>query len=161
LDRCPLLHHHLRILLNGIAGIPIPHECVLRQGDPLAPLLFVLDIDLLTQILEIATRRGILHKPRGRGAILRMSLYADDVAIFVAPVKQDIQNLALILQGFGVVTALCTNFLKSSMVPILCRNINLDDILECILATRASFPLQYLRLPLSVWCLRRRDFQQL
>jgi hypothetical protein len=34
-------------------------------------------------------------------------------------------------------------------------------VLEGIPTTRASFPLHYLGLPLSVWSLRRRDFQHL
>jgi hypothetical protein len=79
----------------------------------------------------------------------------------VAPIKEDIQNLAGILKNFGEVTDLCTNFSKSSVVPICCENIDLDDVLEGIPATRATFPLRYLGLPLSVWCLRRRDFQHL
>jgi hypothetical protein len=73
------------------------HGRGLRQGDSLSPLLFVLAIDPITQILEEATRVGLLHKLRGRGVILRISLYVDDVAVFVAPFKDDIQNLAIIL----------------------------------------------------------------
>jgi mannosylglycoprotein endo-beta-mannosidase len=150
-----------RVLLNGIASEPIVHGRGLRQGDPLSPLLFVIAIDPISQILERATTHGLLHKLRGRGTILRTSLYADDAAVFVATIKQDVQNLAMILRRFGEVTGLCTNFAKSSVVPIRCQNIDLNDVLEVIPATRASFPLRYLGLPLSVWCLRRRDFQHL
>jgi hypothetical protein len=46
-------------------------------------------------------------------------------------------------------------------VPIRCGNIDLDEVLDGITATRASFPLRYLGLPLSVWSLRRKDFQYL
>jgi hypothetical protein len=70
------------------------------------------------------------------------SLYADDTAVFVSPFKVDIQNLAAIIHSFGDVTGLCTNFSKSHVVPIHCDNIDLDDVLEGILATRASFPLR-------------------
>jgi hypothetical protein len=97
----------------------------------------------------------------GRGIIFRMSLYADDAAVFVAPLKEDTQNLAANLHNFGEVTGLCTNFSKSHVVPIRCDNIDLDRLLQGIPATRASFPLRYLGLHLSVWCLRRRDFQNL
>lgn len=61
---------------------------------------------------------------------MRTSLYADDAAIFVAPIKEDILNLASILEGFGEVTGLCTNFHKSSVVPIRCGQIDLDAILQ-------------------------------
>jgi hypothetical protein len=91
-------------------GLPILHGRGLRQGNPLSPLLFVLAIDPLTQILEGATRHGFLHKIRGRGAILRTLLYVDDAAVFVAPSKEDIKNMAAILESFGEVTRLFTNF---------------------------------------------------
>jgi mannosylglycoprotein endo-beta-mannosidase len=71
-----------RVLLNGISSSPIVHGRGLRQGDPLSPLLFVLAIDPIAKILEEATRLVLLHKLRGRGAILRTSLYADDAAVF-------------------------------------------------------------------------------
>jgi hypothetical protein len=150
-----------RVLLNGVAGAPILHGRGLRQGDPLSPLLFVLAIDPLSQLLDIATAHGLLHKLRGRGSPVRTSLYADDAAVFVAPFKEDITNLASILHNFGEVTDLCTNLQKSSVVPIRCTNLNLNDILADIPATIASFPLWYLGLPLSVWCLKRGDFQHL
>lgn len=92
---------------------------------------------------------------------MRTSLYADDAAVFVAPIKEDIINLASILEGFGEVTGLCTNFHKSSVVPIRCSHIDVDDILHDLPMTRASFPLRYLGLPLSVWRLKRVDFQYL
>jgi hypothetical protein len=81
--------------------------------------------------------------------------------VFVAPFKEDIQNLANILNGFGDVTGLCTNFQKSSVVPIRCAHVDLDDVLEGIPAARATSPLKYLGLPLSVWSLKRADFQHL
>jgi hypothetical protein len=92
---------------------------------------------------------------------LRTSLYADDAAIFIAPFKHDVQNLTAILHAFGEVTGLCTNFHKSSVVPICCHNIDLDDILHGTPVLRDTFPLKYLGLPLSPWCLRRADFQSL
>jgi hypothetical protein len=73
--------------------MPIKHARGLRQGDPLSPLLFVLAIDPLQKILELATQHNLLHKIRGRRTVMRMSLYAGDVAIFVAPIKEDIQHL--------------------------------------------------------------------
>lgn len=93
--------------------------------------------------------------------MLRTSLYAGDAAIFLAPFKQSVQKLASILHGFGEVTGLCTNFHKSSAVPIRCEAIDLDDILHAIPVLRAAFPLKYLGLPLSVGCLRKADFQPL
>lgn len=99
-----------RMLLNGIPGNAIKHGKGFRQGDPLSPLLFVIAIDPLQQVLNVATRCGILHKIRGRGTCFRTSLYADDAAVFVKPLKEDVSNLATILDCFGRATGLCTNF---------------------------------------------------
>ena len=99
-----------RVILNGVAGPLILHGRSLRQEDPLSPPLFDIDIDPLQQILDFATSHCLLHKVRGRGAILRTSLYADDTTVVMAPIKSDIQNLATTLSRFGEVTGLCTNF---------------------------------------------------
>lgn len=74
-----------RVLLNGVAANPIVHGQGLQQGDPLSPLLFIIAIDPLQRILEVATRSGLFQKIRGRGAIIRTPLYADDAAVFMAP----------------------------------------------------------------------------
>lgn len=150
-----------RVLLNGIAGPPILHGCGLRQGDPLSPLLFVIAIDTLQQILDVATNHNLLHKLRGRGSHVRTSLYADDAAIFISPTREDVHNLAAILRYFGEVTGLSTNFQKSSVVAIRCGHMNLDDILASLPAMRTSFLMKYLGLPLSIWQLKRVDFQLL
>jgi hypothetical protein len=47
------------------------------------------------------------------------------------------------------------------MVPIRCGKINLNGILDGILATRATFHLRYHGLPLSVWIHGRANFQYL
>ena len=44
--------------------------------------------DPLQKILELATERGLLSKIRGRSPCLRLSLYADDAALFIAPKKR-------------------------------------------------------------------------
>ena len=72
--------------------------------------------DRLQQILELATARGDLSRLRGHGAFFRTSLYADDAAIFVAPIKEEITKLASILTSFGDITGLCTNMQKTSVV---------------------------------------------
>ena len=74
-----------RVRLYGAPGPPIRHWRELRQGDPLSHLLFVLAIDPLHLLLEIATSEGLLIKLDGRAAWLRTSLYADDAAIFIYP----------------------------------------------------------------------------
>ena len=73
--------------------------------------------------------------------MMRTSLYADDAAVFLAPIKRDVDNLANILRGFGEVTGLCTNFNKSSFVPIQCNHLDLGRLTQRLPTARTSFPL--------------------
>jgi len=61
----------------------------------------------------------------------------------------------------GETTGLRTNIQKTSVTPIACDGINLDNILADLPVARATFPLKYLGLPLTVRRLRKIDFQPL
>jgi hypothetical protein len=129
-------------VLSGVAGTPIKHGRGIRQGYYLSSLLFILAIDPLRQNFELATQPSQDLKKRNHS--LNIS-YADDVAVFVAPKKQDTQNLASILGAFREVAELVTYFQKSMVVPIRCH-INLVEVLRGLLAIQASFPVKYLGL---------------
>jgi hypothetical protein len=62
-------------------------------------------------------------------ACLRLSLYADDVAVFVNPVKADFDMVMQIMQMFGDATRLHINVNKSSIAPIKCSQVNLGEVL--------------------------------
>jgi hypothetical protein len=149
------------VLLNGIPLEPIPHGNGLRQGDPLSPLLFILAIDPLQRLLQLATEKGLLHKLSGRDARFRVSMYEDDTVIFLKPSVDNAINLKNILLGFGMVTGLQTNLQKTSVTPINCNGLNLDTILANLPVARAAFPLKYLGLPLTLRRLKMLDFQPL
>jgi hypothetical protein len=115
-------------------------------------------IDPLHHILCKAIANGNLHPIGGRAPAIRTSFYADDAAIFVAPIKEDIKFLVSILADFGDVTGLVTNCAKSQVAAIRCEGIDTNDILQAFLASRVSFTMKYLGLPLSVHRLRRIHF---
>jgi hypothetical protein len=56
-------------------------------------------------------------------------LYADDVAVFVNPVKADFDMVMQIMQMFGDATRLHINVNKSSIAPIKCSQVNLGEVL--------------------------------
>lgn len=151
------------MLINGVPRSTIQHGKGLRQGDPLSPLLFVIAIDPLVKLLDLATQNGRLAPLRKRQAHLRVSLYADDAAVFLTPrwEWEDVSTLREILHRFGMVTGLVTNLEKSAVAATRCTGINLQHVLEDFPATRATFPFKYLSLPLTLVRLQKIDCQPL
>ena len=109
----------------------------------------VIAIDPLQKLLNLATERGIFSKVRGSAPGIRVSLYADDAALFLAPAKKEVSSLAALLTLFGEATGLKTNFHKSTVVPIHCNGLNLRHVLAELAAKSAHFPIKYLGLPLT------------
>jgi hypothetical protein len=92
------------ILLNGSRGKWYKHFRGLRQGDPLSPMLFILAMEPLQQLLDLATANSALTPINNRVAKLRTSMWADDAALFINPIKEEVQVVAKILHFFGEVT---------------------------------------------------------
>ena len=52
--------------------------------------LFILAIDTLHRLFELATLEAELSELRGRHAKIRLSLYANDAALFLNPHKEEV-----------------------------------------------------------------------
>jgi hypothetical protein len=90
---------------------------------------------------------------------MHTSLYADDAVIFMEKIKEDIEALSRMLQGFVEVICLVTNVQKSMVVPIRFFGFEFESIRHGFPTLRANFPIRYLELPLSVHRLRSGDLQ--
>jgi hypothetical protein len=84
----------------------------------------------LHHILDLTTAHGMLSKLPGRKPTIRASLYADDVALFINPLRRDATFIDMALQCFGEVSGLVTNPTKSSAMPIRCNGMDLNYILH-------------------------------
>jgi hypothetical protein len=82
-----------RVLINGAPGPPIWHQQGLRQGDSLAPQLFVLTVDMLGRLIKRAMEAGILQQSHLRQSISEISLDANDVVLFCHPSHQDAEAI--------------------------------------------------------------------
>jgi hypothetical protein len=133
-----------QVLLNGKPGHKFLHRRGLRQGDPLSPMLFILVMDVLFYLIKKAADDGLLEPLTENSGHGHISLYADDVVIFLHPVATDIEITMDILRIFGEVSGLKTNMAKSSVFPIHCAGENLDTIHNLLPCVVANFPCKYL-----------------
>jgi len=148
-------------LLNGRQGPSFSHARGVRQGDPLSPMLFILAMDPLQRLLDLATQYGILTRLPFTAAKWRTSMYADDAAIFINPIKEDVEDVKIILEAFGTFLGLHINLQKSSVHPIRCENVDLDQVLSAFTGNRGAFPCKYLGLQLHTRSLQKVHVQPL
>ena len=88
-----------------------------------------------------------------------MSLYADDVVMFITPEVNDIVAIKTILQIFGDASGLYTNLAKCVANPIACSQEELQLVENMLSCTIGAFPFKYLGIPISTRRLRRIEEQ--
>lgn len=137
-----------RVIINGQHTEAVQHR---RQGYPISPFLFILAINPLQRMMNLATTCGVLTKLPGRRPMMRCSFYADDVAMFMNPKESDATMIQMLLKCFAQASGLPVNARKSSALPIRCGLLNLDSILAPLGIPRKSFPITYLGMQLSLY----------
>ena len=113
-------------------------------------MLFILVMDVLNQMFTRASEVGLLQPLSSRPIQYIISLYADDVAIFLQPNAADINLSLQLLDLFGEASGLRTNVQKSNVLPIHCAEENLALIQNLLPCEMLDFPCKYLGLPLTI-----------
>jgi hypothetical protein len=124
-------------------------------------MLFILILGPLQHLLALEEAVSNLSPIHTSLAKIRSSLYADDVAVFVDPVKEETDVIKEIFQAFGTASGLRVNLGKSAVYPIKCESIDLEEVMQNFPCQIKSFPCKYLGVPLSTRCLRRIEVQPL
>jgi len=122
-------------------------------------MLFILVMDVLNQMFTRASEVGLLQPLSSRPIQHRISLYADDVAIFLQPNAADINLSLQLLDLFGEASGLRTNVQKSNVLPIHCAEENLALIQNLLPCEMLDFPCKYLGLPLTIKKLTKEQVQ--
>jgi hypothetical protein len=125
-------------------------------------MLFVLAIDPLQRIIELAVKANLLKS----GAIpwpatIHCSLYADDAGIFTNPEVTDLRGLNGLLQAFIACFGLSFNMTKTEIYPIRCLQGVADALIQVFPRKNSIFLGKYLGLPLHIRNLCTIDVQPL
>lgn len=86
-----------------------------RQGCPLSPLLFTLVIEPLALVLKSTPE---IHGISRWGLELKLSLYADDMLLYISDPLQSISTIISVLHDFGQISGYKLNLAKSECLPI-------------------------------------------
>ena len=124
-------------------------------------MLFILAMEPLQCLFEHAAQHEVLTKLGLRSARFRASFYADDAALFVNPIKEDISAVQQILKLFGDVSGLRTSLEKCVAFPIACDGLDLNTVLQDFEGMQGAFPCRYLGLPLGPRKPRKIEVQPL
>jgi hypothetical protein len=148
-----------RISVNGSLGAKICHARGLRQGDPLSPQLFALAMEAITLMVCRAAEAGLLSTLGNCTQLQRVSIYTDDVVLFVKPSIQDLVTVKELLEVFGAASGLIINYNKTSATLIRGAIDDSERVASLLHCTISTFPIKYLGLQLSLGPLTRAQWQ--
>ena len=132
------------IILNGEKPESIPLRSGTRQGCPLSPLLFNIGLEVLaTAIREEKEIKGIQI-----GKEVTLSLFADDMILFIENTEDTIRNLPELISEFSKVTGYKINTQKSLAFLYANNEKSERKIKESILFTIATKRIKYLEINL-------------
>ena len=141
------------IMINGSPSGSFGSTRAFRQGDPLSPLLFLLIMEVLSQLLRRTEEAGLIWGFKaGIGMVSCLSishlLFADDTIVFCEADCDQILHLRMVLAGFEAVTGLGVNMGKSELVPVG-EVSNVDQLAELLCCKVGSLPMSYLGMSLG------------
>ncbi|KAJ9567283.1 hypothetical protein OSB04_003249 [Centaurea solstitialis] len=141
----------ISILVNGSPTEEFSMEKGIRQGDPMAPFLFLVVAEGLHIMVEEAIGRGLFKglKVGNGGVVLSHLQYADDVLFFGEWGAENIVNLIKLLKCFHAVSGLKVNINKCNIFGIGIPEEEVVGWARVIGCGSGSLPFIYLGLPVG------------
>nr|GEV51997.1 RNA-directed DNA polymerase, eukaryota [Tanacetum cinerariifolium] len=133
------------VLVNGNPSLEFPFFCGLKQGDPLAPYLFILIMESLHISFSRATSAGVFNGIRiNDSTVISHLFYADD-AIFMGEWSDyNMANIVKILRCFFLASGLKINIQKSQILGVGIHRNHVSRAALLIGCTVIKTPFQYL-----------------
>ncbi|KAL9689317.1 hypothetical protein QQ045_009701 [Rhodiola kirilowii] len=122
----------------------------LRQGDPISPLLFTIDMDYLSRILKGMNKtHGYYHHPKCHRVDLKHLIFADDLFLFSSGRCSSISALKESLDSFLQCSGLAVNSDKSQLFLAGFSEDKKNWIESMVLSPVSDLPVRYLGVPLT------------
>ncbi|GJS28988.1 RNA-directed DNA polymerase, eukaryota [Tanacetum coccineum] len=107
------------ILVNGSPSSEFPFYCGLKQGDPLAPFLFILIMESLHISFSRATKEGFFNGIQiNETTNISHLFYADDAVFIGEWSDSNMENIVKILKCFFLASGLKINIQKSQVLGV-------------------------------------------
>ena len=141
----------ISILVNGSPSSEFIPQRGIRQGDPLAPLLFNVVVDGLNGLLREATEKNMFQGfLMGRNEVeISILQYADDTIFSGKASMKNVHAIKVILRSFELVSSLKINFSKSSFGAIGMSERWKVDAARYLNCSLLAIPFLYLGIPIG------------
>ena len=141
----------MSILINGSPTVEFNPQKGLKQGDPLAPLLFNIVAEglmgIMREALKVNKYKGLLV---GRNEVeISILQYADDTIFFGEASMQNVKVLKAMLRSFEMVSSLKINFAKSQFGAVEKSVQWLNEAALYLNCSLLSVPFIYLGIPIG------------
>lgn len=141
----------MSVLVNGSPTEEIHIQRGLKQGDPLAPFLFLLVAEGFSGLMRNMSRlnmfEGIWMHPEGME--LSHLQYADDTICMGKATVENLWVLKALLRGFEMVSGLRVNLFKSCLMGLNVEREFMVMACNFLNCNEGSIPFKYLGLPVG------------
>jgi len=139
------------VLVNGSPTSEFIPQSGLRQGDPLAPLLFNIVVEALTGLMrEAVNKKQFTEFLVGKNSIpISILQYTDDTIFFGEATLQNVKLIKTILRCFELASGLKINFAKSCFGAVGKFDQWRKEAAEYLNCRILSMPFTYLGIPIG------------
>jgi len=136
------------VLVNGSPTKEFKPRKWLRQGDPLAPFLFLIVAEGLAGAVREAVDKDMLKSVEIGGRFIKVNMlrYADDTLFFCKAQAQSVLVIKAILNCFELASGLKVNFQKSSVGGVGCSPLLVEQFTTILNCEKMKIPFIYLGL---------------
>lgn len=142
---------NMSILVNGSPTEEINVKRGLKQGDPLAPFLFLLVTEGFNGLMKNAVRRNLFKgfEIKNGGLVIYHLQYAGDPLCIGEPTVDNLWTLKAMLRKFEMASGLKVNYHKSSLIGINVPRDFLEVACGFLHCREGCVPFKYLGLPIG------------